>query len=98
MEREAETTQESLQPEQQVVSPSAGEASSSTEQGQRTFSSSEVAKIQSSYDKQVVKLSKELEGIRTEHQQLRDSLAQREKDEYDKLLEDAGATLSFRLC
>ena len=90
MEREAETTQESLQPEQQVVSPSAGEASSPTEPGERTFSGAEVAKIQSSYGKQVEKLSRELERIRTEHQQLRDSAAQREKEEYDKLLEDAG--------
>jgi len=85
MEHGTETNQEPLQ---EAVSSSQEEVSSS-EQKQRTFTSEEVAKMQSSYDKQISKLSKELEPLKSAYQQLLDAQAQREREAYEKELEEA---------
>jgi len=85
MEHGTETNQEPLQ---EAVSSSQEEVSSS-EQKQRTFTSEEVAKMQSSYDKQISKLSKELEPLKSAYQQLLDTQAQREREAYERELEEA---------
>ena len=94
MDGEVTTKQDTLQ---DIPGQSSVEKLSPSEQEQQTFTAEEVAKRHSTLDKRISELTKEVgrskltfEALKTENQQLRDSLAQREKDEYDKLLEDAG--------
>jgi len=76
--------------------PSAEKPSPSEKQEQQTFTAEEVAKRHSALDKQIAKLTKEagdykaeLEAFKTSHQQLLDAQAQKEKEEFEALMEEA---------